>query len=88
MNHGNGQCAAPAGDLTYGLKLKAEQCSRLAECAKNYNLYDLFVYFFGDDIDVDTGSIDKDEKISLSRDMYDIPAKVRIAQYYIYCAFL
>ncbi len=64
LNHANGQCAAPAGDLTwYGLQLKEEQCFRLAECTKNYNLYDLFVYFFGDDIDVDTGSIDKDEKI-------------------------
>ena len=77
MNHDNGQCAAPAGDSTYGLKLKEEQCFRLAECAKNYNLYDMFVYFFGDDIDFDTGSIDKDEKISPSRDLYDIPAKVR-----------
>ena len=74
----NGQCAAPAGDSTYGLKVKEEQCLRLAECAKNYNLYDLFVYFFGDDVDFDTGSIDKDEKIIPSRDLYDIPAKVRI----------
>jgi hypothetical protein len=88
MNHDNGQCAAPAGDSTYGLKLKEEQCFRLAECAKNYNLYDMFVFFFGDDIDFDTGSIDKDESISPSRDLYNIPAKVRIAQYYIYCAFL
>jgi hypothetical protein len=77
MNHDNGQCAAPAGDSTYGLKLKEEQCFRLAECAKNYNLYDMFVFFFGDDVDFDTGSIDKDEKISPSRDLYDIPAKVR-----------
>ena len=61
----------------YGALLKQEQCIRLAECAKNYNLYDLFVYFFGDDIDFDTGSIDKDEKISPSADLYDIPAKVR-----------
>jgi hypothetical protein len=61
----------------YGAKLKAEQCLRLAECAQNYNLYDLFVYFFADDIDFDTGVIDKDEKISPSADLYDIPAKVR-----------
>jgi hypothetical protein len=78
LNHANGQCAAPAGDLTwYGLQLKEEQCFRLAECTKNYNLYDLFVYFFGDDIDFDTGSIDKDEKILPSTDLFDIPAKVR-----------
>jgi hypothetical protein len=77
LNH-DGQCAAPAGDSTWHeLQLKEEQCVRLAECANNYNLYDLFVYFFGDDIDFDTGSIDKDEKISPSRDLYDIPAKVR-----------
>ena len=77
LNHVNGQCAAPAGDSTYGPKLKEEQCFRLAECAGNYSLYDLFVYFFGDDIDFDTGSIDEDEKISPSTDLYDIPAKVR-----------
>jgi hypothetical protein len=75
LNHANGQCAAPAGDSTwYGLQSKEEQCFRLAECAKNYNLYDLFVFFFGDDIEED-GSID--ENIRTSRDMYDIPAKVR-----------
>ena len=67
----NGQCA---GDSTYGLKLKEKQCVRLAECANNYNLYDLFVYFFGDDIKED-GSIDKD--IRPSTDLFDIPAKVR-----------
>jgi hypothetical protein len=77
LNHDNGQCVAPAGDTMYGAKLKQEQCLRLAECAKNYNLYDLFVYFFGDDIDFDTGKIDKDEQISISRDLYDIPDKVR-----------
>ena len=75
LNHANGQCAAPAGDSTwYGLQSKEEQCFRLAECAKNYNLYDLFVFFFGDDIEED-GSID--ENIRASRDMHDIPAKVR-----------
>jgi len=56
------------------------------ETTQNYNLYDLFVYFFGDDIDFDTGLIDKDEKISVSRDLYDIPAKVRTALHK--CAFL
>jgi hypothetical protein len=73
----NGQCAASPGDSTFALQVKEEQCSRLAECANNYNLYDLFVYFFGDDIDLDTGKIDKDEKIRPSTDLYDIPAKVR-----------
>jgi hypothetical protein len=77
LNHANGQCAASPGDSTFALQVKEEQCLRLAECANNYNLYDLFVYFFGDDIDLDTGKIDKDEKISPSRDLYDIPAKVR-----------
>mmetsp|Transcript_7547 Transcript_7547/g.9862 ORF Transcript_7547/g.9862 Transcript_7547/m.9862 type:complete len:849 (+) Transcript_7547:78-2624(+) len=37
---------------------KAEQCYRLANCAKNYNLYDMFVFFFGDDINFDSGEID------------------------------
>jgi len=79
LNHANGQCAAPVGlgGIFFDVGTKIEQCIRLAECANNYNLYDLFVYFFGDDIDFDTGSIDKDEKISLSTDLYDIPAKVR-----------
>ena len=85
LNHANGQCAAPAGDSTFMLQLKDEQCFRLAECAKNYNLYDLFVFFFGDDIEED-GSID--ENIRASRDMYDIPAKVRRLHYIIRCAFL
>ena len=77
LNHANGQCTAPAGEMFYDVVSKTEQCFRLAECAKNYNLYDLFVYFFADDIDFDTGSIDKDETISPSRDLFDIPAKVR-----------
>jgi len=76
LNRNNGQCVAPAGDTgSYGATLKQEQCLRLAGCAKNYNLYDLFVFFFGDDIDGDTGKVD--EKISLSYDLFDIPAKVR-----------
>jgi hypothetical protein len=75
MSHENGQCAAADGDSTYGLHVKEEQCIRLAECANNYNLYDLFIYFFGDDIDFETGSIDED--ISLSMDLYDVLTKVR-----------
>jgi hypothetical protein len=85
LNLKNGQCVAPAGDTMYGAKLKAEQCLRLAECAQNYNLYDLFVYFFGDDIDFDTGLIAEEEKISLSRDLEDIPAKVRTVLHNIMC---
>ncbi len=89
MNHDNGQCAAPVGDSTYGSLLKEEQCRRLAECAQNYNLYDMFVYFFGDDVDFDTGSIDKDEKINPSRDLYDIPAKVRtVLRHIMFLAFM
>lgn len=37
---------------------KRNQCSRLAQCGQNYNLYDLFIFMFGDDIDFDTGTID------------------------------
>ena len=77
LNHANGQCAAPAGDSTFMLQLKDEQCFRLAECAKNYNLYDFVVYFFGDDIDFGTGKIDEDEKISYSKDLSNIHTKVR-----------
>ncbi len=75
-----GQCAATPGDSNYGTIVKEEQCLRLAECANHYNLYDLFVYFFGDDIDFDTGTID--EKILVSADLFDIPAKVRAVLHY------
>jgi hypothetical protein len=80
----NGQCA---GDSTFALQVKEEQCLRLAECANNYNLYDLFVFFFGDDIKED-GSIDKD--IRPSTDLFDIPAKVRRTglQYNMMCLSL
>jgi hypothetical protein len=80
MNHDDGQCAPPPGDSTYGKQSKQEQCLRLAECSVNYNLYDLFVYFFGDDIDFDTGSID--DKIRSTRDLYNIPSKVRTVSYH------
>jgi hypothetical protein len=85
LNHANGQCTAPVGSMFFDVMIKAEQCLRLAECAQNYNLYDLFIYFFADDIDFDTGLIDKDEKISLPRDLEDIPAKVRTALHNIMC---
>ncbi|KAL3786294.1 hypothetical protein ACHAW5_001907 [Stephanodiscus triporus] len=45
-------------------KHKEEQCLRLAACARNYNLYDMFVFFFGDDINFDTGIVSEDEKIT------------------------
>lgn len=86
LNHANGQCAATTGDEAYGLHLKQEQCIRLAECAGQYNMYDLFIYFFGDDIDFGTGSLD--DRIVSSTDLSSISAKVRTVHYYIYCAFL
>lgn len=42
---------------------KADQCFRLAACARHYNIYDLFVFLFGDDIDFETGTVDSKEKI-------------------------
>ena len=87
LNHADGQCAAPPGDYNsmYGIQVKNDQCYRLAECAQNYNLYDLFVFFFSDDVDFDTGSIDVNEAISVSRDLYDIPAKVRTVSHHTLC---
>lgn len=70
----NGQCVH---DTASAKKYKEAQCLRLAECAKNYNLYDLIVFFFGDDIDLTTGSIKDDDKITVSNDLLNIPAKVR-----------
>lgn len=89
LNHDDGQCAAPPGpaNMTFGVLSQKEQCTRLAECAINYNLYDLFVYFFGDDIDFGSGSID--ENIRVSRDLYDIPWKVRtVVDHKIMCPSL
>ena len=63
---------------------KKEQCLRLAECARNYNLYDMFVYFFGDDIDFDTGLVGEDEKISVY-DEIELAEKVRIVMLNTIC---
>ena len=56
---------------------KEEQCLRLAACARNYNLYDMFVFFFGDDINFDTGIVGNDEKIT-TYDEIELVKKVRI----------
>ena len=68
----NGQCVH---DIASAKKYKERQCLRLAECAKNYNLYDLLVFFFGDDIDFNTGEIEK-SKITVSTDLLNIGTKV------------
>ena len=41
---------------------KEEQCLRLAACATEYSLYDMFVFEFGDDVDFSTGRVDTDIK--------------------------
>ena len=79
----DGQCSATPGDSTYGQIVKQEQCIRLAECAQNYNFYDFFIYFFGDDIDTDTGKID--ENIFVTGDLYNITAKVRTVFHKMMC---
>ena len=66
------QCASIDEDLH-----KEEQCLRLAACARNYNLYDMFVFFFGDDINFDTGFVNNDEKIT-AYDEIELVDKVRI----------
>ena len=68
----NGQCVH---DIASAKKYKEAQCLRLAECAKNYNLYDLLVFFFGDDIDFNTGEIEE-SKITISKDLLNIGTKV------------
>jgi hypothetical protein len=55
---------------------KAEQCLRLATCSLNYNLYDMFVFTFGDDISFDTGSVDAKENIK-AEDEASLRQKVR-----------
>ena len=66
------QCASIDEDLH-----KEEQCLRLAACARNYNLYDMFVFFFGDDIDFGTGFVGNNEEITVS-DEIELVDKVRI----------
>lgn len=54
---------------------KIEQCYRLAECARNYGLYDMFAIFFVDDFDFDTGVVG-DDKIEVN-DEVQMREKVR-----------
>jgi hypothetical protein len=58
LNEDNGFCASVENAASQ-TKQKNAQCARLADCAKDYSLYDLFVYMHGDDIDFATGTVDK-----------------------------
>eukprot|EP00979_Chaetoceros_neogracilis_P006713 scaffold1372_cov289-Chaetoceros_neogracile.AAC.17 len=58
LNEDNGYCASVENAASQ-TKQKNAQCARLADCAKDYSLYDLFVYMHGDDIDFATGTVDK-----------------------------
>ena len=55
---------------------KIEQCFRLANCAGNYGLYDMFAFSFADDLDFDSGGIDDELRIRIA-DEVDIDGKVR-----------
>ena len=55
---------------------KIEQCFRLAICAGNYGLYDMFAFSFADDLDFDSGGIDDELRIRIA-DEVDIDGKVR-----------
>lgn len=74
LNDGNGVACVDVDPIEH----KENQCLRLASCAQNYNLYDLFVFLFGDDINFDTGSIDDNEKIKAS-DERDMSEKVQLS---------
>jgi hypothetical protein len=58
LNEINGFCGSVESTLVQQ-KQKKDQCARLADCAKDYSLYDLFIYMHGDDIDFDDGTVDK-----------------------------
>ena len=47
---------------TKELEYKKRQCRRLLDCVSQYSLYDLFVYFFADDIGA-LGLVQKEEKV-------------------------
>ena len=54
MNSGpKDYCTEPLDEAEH----KEEQCMRLRDCAKNFNLYDLFVYYYTDDIDLQQGKL-------------------------------
>jgi hypothetical protein len=52
-------CAVELDEKSFKMK----QCERLVACATNYNYYDLLVYMFTDDIDLDSGKVDDDIKL-------------------------
>jgi len=58
LNEDNGFCASVGDALSQNIQ-KNLQCARLADCAKDYSLYDLFIYMHGDDIDFYDGTVDK-----------------------------
>ena len=45
-----GQCDEPSYE-----ELKAGRCTRLRDCAEKYTKYDLFMYYFGSDVDENSG---------------------------------
>ena len=57
---------------------KIEQCYRLAKCAENYGLYDMFTFFFGDNLDFAGGNV-LEKRIQVE-DEVDIDKKVRICK--------
>ena len=57
------------------IERKEEQCIRLAECANSYRLYDMFIFEFGDDIDIETGKADTNIKAYDEKQLRD---KVRV----------
>ena len=41
---------------------------RLAKCADKYSLYDMFAFFFTDDLDFDTGKVDEKVQVNDGKD--------------------
>ena len=64
---------------------KAEQCFRLANCANNYGLYDMFAFFFADDFNFETGVVD--DKIQV-HDERKLREKVRTPVAHSSCLYL
>ncbi|KAL3778621.1 hypothetical protein ACHAW5_005068 [Stephanodiscus triporus] len=54
---------------TKRLEYKRQQCQRLLDCVDQYSLYDLFAYFFADDIGA-SGVIRDDEKVKVWDERY------------------
>lgn len=57
------------------MEYKKQQCRRLLDCVEQYSLYDLFVYFFADDIPA-SGKFQNNEKVKMWDERYFVGPEI------------